>query len=202
MLFAIPVLFSYKHMKRYHFIIILTGALLAGFYILNLTNQDQKKYAVGFHIPADQYDTLLVDMVTYMGVKPRYADHISRHEPQHRSFYIKQAANYHIHNYYICNEGYHYYYMIRPARHHQYEQRAIGGRMKLNDDWEIGEFEELFATIPGETDSLKKLAKELFPAMMNETANMFAQYAQWIEWPDERCRYDREKNEWRYDVAD
>ena len=190
-------------MKKYAIIITLAAAVvIALFYKHFYVNKENQLYAVEHYIPAEQYDTLLVDMVTYMGVKPRNTNHLTRHEPQHRDFYINQAQNYFLHSYYIADDDSHYYYMIRPARHHQYEHRAIGGKMKVDEAWRITEFEEIFATKPMSLHSLKELAANLFPEMVQDHEQIPYNVMQWIEWPDDRCRYDKQKNEWRYDVVE
>ncbi len=189
-------------MKRYAIIILAAAVIISLIYKRYYINKDNQQYVVEHYIPAEKYDTLLVDMVTYMGVKPRHADYLTRHEPQHRGFYIKQAANYFIHAYYISDDGYHYYYMIRPARHPQYEHRAIGGKMKLDEEWRILEFEETFAIKPMTENSLKEIAVVLFPLLIQNKLHEGHDIWKWIEWPDDRCRYDKQKNEWRYDVVE
>ncbi len=190
-------------MRRYAILIFLiVTVLLVLFYKLSQSNKEKYTYTVEQYVPAGKLDTLLVDMVTYMGAKPRYANYMTRHEPQYRSFYFDQAANFNINQYFVCENGYHYYYMIRPARHHRHKHRAIGGRMKLDDNWQIIDFEEVFATKPMTLDSLKILASTLFPTLIQQSINAKPDHMQWIEWPDDRCRYDKQKNEWRYDVIE
>lgn len=157
-------------------------------------------YQFAAHVPAGLQDSLLVDMVTYMGVKPKYADYLTKHDSVYRSYYVQQAENWEVFQYFINEEGQHFYYMIRPARHPLGNRRAIGGKLKLDEQYRILQFEEVFATQVLPEEQLKSMANDLFPALINGTFEKYLSNRQWIEWPDDQCQYDREKNEWRYDI--
>lgn len=157
-------------------------------------------YHIDRYIPREQQDSLLVNVVTLMGVKPRYADHQTRMEPRYRQFYIEQSRNYYFYRYYVDDNGLHFFYMIRPARHPLGNRRAIGGSFRLGDDLELLDYREEFVTQVLEEERLRELADVLFPALIAGDLQQHLSNKLIIEWPDDRLRYDLQKREWRYDV--
>lgn len=157
-------------------------------------------YHIDQHIPGHQQDTLMTEIVTYMGVKPKHANWQTRHEAQYRKFYAAQAQQFSFYRYYIDQEGYHYFYIIRPARHALGNRRAVGGRYKMDSLFILTQYEEVFVTHVMEEETLKKMANELFTALIHNEYGDLLQNRLIIEWPDDRLKYDLEKKEWRYDV--
>lgn len=159
------------------------------------------KYHVDRFIPAKDQDTLLTNIVTYMGVKPRNTNYETRLDPAYRNFYVKQAKEYRFFRYYIDETGHHYFYIIRPARHALGNRRAIGGTYKLDNNLKLLNYEELFVTQVLDEDFLEDIADDLFPAMIQNDLSKYLDNRLIIEWPDDRLQYDKEKKEWRYDVT-
>lgn len=154
-------------------------------------------YEISNHLSDEVSDTLMVDIVTLMGVKPRNADWQSRHDAAYRSFYIRQAAEYEIEYYHIAPEGWHYFLMIRPTRSMQPgHKRAIGGRFIPDNNFYPQQYEELFVTRQMDESQIREISKSLFKSMISGNLEK----TESIEWPDDRLKYDRNKKEWRYDV--
>lgn len=175
-------------------------SLLAVLLLTTILFKQNDNYHIDRFVPTEFQDTLLVDIVTYMGVKPKHANWETRHLSEYRNFYIQQAADFNIHKYHVDSEGIHHFYMIRPARHPLGNRRAIGGRMQLSEDFRITEYKELFVTQVLEEEKLRQIAPELFSAMINNELEERLQNRQIIEWPDDRLKFDPIKKEWRYDV--
>ncbi len=189
-----------KSVKRFTISIILVIVISSiGFFILF---PPKDRYHIDRYISKEDQDTLIVNIVTLMGVKPRNANYITRHEPQHRSFYIQQARNFDIYRYFIDEQYMHYFYIIRPARHPLGNRRAIGGKYRLGENLELLDYEEVFVTQVLEEDYLREIANDLFIAFVEGDIEKFLENPLIIEWPDERLKYDKEKQEWRYDVKD
>ncbi len=159
------------------------------------------KYHVDRYVPAKDQDTLLTNIVTYMGVKPRNTNYETRLDPAYRSFYVKQAKEYRFFRYYIDETGHHYFYIIRPARHALGNRRAIGGTYNLDEDLKLLNYEERFVTQVLDENFLEDIAADLFIAMINNDLNDYLANRMIIEWPDSRLSFDKEKKEWRYDVT-
>lgn len=160
----------------------------------------ENKYDAANYFSADELDTLMVNIVTYVGVKPRHANYITRHEAHYRNHYIQQANAYEMIRYFVDIQDYHYFYIIRPARHPLGNKRAVGGRFTIDTDLHLRDFEEIFVTHVMEVDVLLELADELFEEMLQDQSTAHWQQNAHAEWPDDRLLYDFEKKEWRYDV--
>jgi hypothetical protein len=174
-------------------VLILLGTLLLIFY-------PGDKYHINRHIPANIQDTLRTNIVTYMGVKPARTDWQTRLEAQYRKFYIDQAKDFNIYKYFVDKNDTHFFYVIRPARHPQGNRRAIGGKMKVDENYSILEYEEIFVTQVLDETYLKEIADDLFMALINNNIESQLKNREIIEWPDGRLKYHRQKKEWRYDV--
>jgi hypothetical protein len=163
----------------------------------------KQDYRIENYYQENQKDSLLVNIVTYIGYKPKLADYQTRHNPEHREFYKEQSAGYNIYNYYISSDSIHYYYLIRPARSPRGNLRGVGGRFKVTEKLKFYEFEEIFNTPVFPEEELIDIGKILFREMINSgNVDKYSGNIEYIEWPDDRLKYDRNKNEWRYDVAD
>ncbi len=186
-------------MKHNISILILLSAALT---ILINCKRESEDFSPDNYYAADVKDSLLVNMVTYIGKKPRLADYQTRHNQEHRKFYIQQSENYRLVYYYITDHGTHYYYMIRPARSPRGNTRGVGGRFRMKEPLMLYDFEELFNTPILDEQELSVIGKTLFREMLNSgNLDLYMGNKDYIEWPDERLRYDKIRNEWRDDVV-
>lgn len=176
---------------------------LTGLVFILFSCNSSRKYDITRYHSQETIDTLLVNMVTLIGVKPKTADWQTRHLPQHRKHYVQIAKQFSFDRYYISPEGVHYFFMVRPARHARGNQRGVGGKFRMNENLELYEFEELFNTPVMPYDQIIAKGREIFAEMIN-TGNVdnYVRRKDFIEWPDDRLKYDKQKNEWRYDVVD
>lgn len=189
-----------KHFQKRYLGLIVFAVLAIGLLTTLFINRESN-YHIDRFIPQDYQDTLLVDIVTLMGVKPKHANWETRHLPQYRNFYIQQAENFNIYKYFIDEQETHFFYMIRPARHVLGNRRAVGGKLLLNKEFKITDYYELFVTQVLDEEKLKEIAPSLFNAMIYDELDKHLQNKQIIEWPDSRLKFDPVKKEWRYDVS-
>jgi hypothetical protein len=187
--------------KNLILITVLAIAVVATILVLNPSGA-KINYDINRFVDKQLQDTLLANVVTYMGVKPRYTDFESRHEEQYRKFYVEQSKGYSFYKYFVDQDDRHYFYVIRPARHALGNRRAIGGWMKIDEKMNIVDYYEVFVTHVMEEDTLKKIAPELFGMLINNNIQDLNHKHKRIEWPDERLKYDPVKKEWRYDVSE
>ena len=174
---------------------------LAGIIFLLITCKPGNKYDISSYHGQETIDTLLVNLVTLVGVKPKATDWETRLVPEHRRYYINHAKQFSFDRYFISPEGVHYFFMVRPARHAEGNQRGVGGKFKLTEDLQIAELEELFNTPVMPYEEIISKGRTIFEEMI-VTGNVekFLKDKDYIEWPDGRLKYDKSKNEWRYDV--
>ncbi len=164
----------------------------------NRNDQEQNNHSVLNFYSQQDADTLLVDLVTYIGRKPPLATSISRFDATFRAYYINYANEFDLLFYHVSPEGIHYYYLIRPARSVLGNKRGVGGMFRVNEEG-ISQFEELFNTPVSDEETLKRIGEELFDEMVKKGhVEAYADNKDYIEWPDERLKYYKETNEWRY----
>ncbi|MBW6497691.1 MAG: hypothetical protein K0B09_04830 [Bacteroidales bacterium] len=159
-----------------------------------------QQYRIENYFSTDQKDTLLADMVTFIGVKPKTATTQTRFESEFRPYYVAYSRQFQIIYFYVNNEADHYYYLIRPARSLAGTTRGVGGRFRLENE-KITDFEEVFNTPVFDEDKLFEIGETLFLEMIETgDVNRYLGNKLFIEWPDDRLRYHKGLHEWRYDV--
>jgi len=189
-------------MKR--FLIIFFLLSMAAINACNLFHLKEKgsmqQYRIEKYFSADQTDTLLTDMVTFIGVKPRTATNQTRFEPEFRPYYIQYSSQFKMVFLFVNEEGDHYYYLIRPARSTMGNTRGVGGRFRFENE-KITDFEEIFNTPVFAEERLIEIGETLFLEMIETgIVDKYLGNMLFIEWPDERLKYHKGLNEWRYDV--
>lgn len=183
-------------MRNFFYLIPLVFLILPG-----LSCSSGRKYDIASYFSKEQSDSLLVDVVTFIGRKPEGSDWQTKYDPVYRNYYIRLSAGFSFEYYYISPAGVHYFYMIRPARHKDGNRRGVGGMYRIGSDGTIVDFEEVFNTPVKSEAELREIGKILFSELV-KTGNVerFSENRNYIEWPDDRLKYDKVKKEWRYDV--
>ena len=111
----------------------------------NKNGQEQNHYSVLNFFSQQVADSLLVNLVTFIGRKPPLATSTSRFDAEFRTYYINYASEFDLVFYHVSAEGIHYYYLIRPARSVLGNSRGVGGTF-IFDEQGISQFQELFKT--------------------------------------------------------
>lgn len=181
-------------MNRLIVYILLAIALLA-------SCTDNTKYDISTYLPnEDRRDSLLTDLITYMYKAPegvRYRK--ERFDPKHRGYYMKQLPKFTVDKYYVTEDGIHYYFLVRPARNAHGYNRGAGGKFRLNDEGAIYDFEELYNTPMIPDEALLKKGRELFREMVKKgDVAAYIGKKEYVEFPNDRCIYDKEIRDWRY----
>lgn len=171
-------------------------------FTLGSCGDEKNKYRFEKYFTAGQREALLIDMVTLIGKKPKTADHISRHNPEFREYYTQLSQSFSM-EFFHCNQDTCYFYMIRPARSVRGNTRGVGGKLTLEPDGSVGYFEESFNTPIYPREELERIGWRLFRELIEKKSIAGLLWnVDYIEWPDSRLKYDIEKREWRYDVAE
>jgi hypothetical protein len=164
------------------------------------TTREVSTYQISNFYNQTEADTLLVDLVSYIYRKPALATWQTKLNPEFRSYFTKNATNFNIVYYHISEDSTHYFYLLRPARDNEGNQkRGVGGMFKINEEKQIKDFEELFNTPIHSENKLKEIGLSLFEEMItNKSIDSYLNNKEYIEWPDGRLFYSKEKKEWRY----
>lgn len=159
----------------------------------------QEKYDPSTHYTGDAIDSFMTEVVTFIGRKPAVSDWQTRFNPEYRQHYIDMRSEFELVYYHTTADGYHYFYLIRPARSLQGNLRGVGGRFKPGEQGALHEFEEVFNTIVMDRVVLLQRGFELFEHLVQQGhVEPYLGDATYIEWPDDRMQYHFERKEWRY----
>lgn len=182
-------------------------AVTIAFALSNLNackNPQLAEYSLNTYFSQPEQDTLMVNLVTLMGDKPKGTNWETRHEPQYRGHFELQAKKFQILHYHIAPDSTHYFLIQRPARSPKgISARVTGGYFKLHQELKPLGLVELFCTPILPEDELRSVGRKLFDEMLlTGNVDKYLGNTQYVEWPNGRLRYDRVRNEWRYDVVE
>ena len=145
-----------------------------------------------------QRDSLLVDLITYIHRRPTAAINMDRTDPRFRPYYRAQLPLYGLIAHRSTPDGYHWYFLSRPAGSVKGDRRGVAGRYRTGRDGRPTAFEEVLNTPVLSIDSIRLVADILFPAMIEQDGAVpHADDRRLVEWPDGRLYYDRQLQEWR-----
>jgi hypothetical protein len=184
-------------MKKYVF----TSASAVIIIFLITCGKADDHFSVSEYFDQQTQDSLMVNIVTYIGKKPRRSDYQTRYNAEYRKFYTDQAELFSFRHYCISADSVHFYYLTRPVRNSRENLRGAGGKFKLRGHLEIYDLEELFITPVLDEEELISKGKVLFVEMVRGNMDKYLNDKNYVEWPDERLKYDMVRNEWRYDIA-
>lgn len=156
-------------------------------------------HAVDQYFPGTAKDSLLANMVTFIYKRPTTAINLDRTLPQFRSYYLQQLPQFTHAYHHLDADSMHWFYVIRPARSVAGEERGVGGRFRTNKALDMLEFEEVFNTRVMPQQELWAKGLDLFEHLLaHGNVDDHPQREAWVEWPDDRLKYDLDKREWRY----
>ena len=158
-----------------------------------------KKYQVNDYFTDKQQDSLLTNIVTYIYIPAPQATNETKFQPQFRSFYTKSLSSFNLQNYYQAEDGWNYFFLIRPVGGSPKFRRGVFGKFKLKQNSLMPiDFEEVANTPHLEEAIIQERGKYLFQELI-KNGNLDAQIPmkQYIEWPDEHLNYDKKVHEWK-----
>lgn len=157
---------------------------------------------ISFYYGDAERDSLLVDLVTYIGRKPAHATANTRFEPQFREYYINMAKNFTLYFYNIDGEV-HTFYLSRPARSLDGNRRGVLGTFKRDAAGKITGFREVLNTVIADEERIRQLGEQIMSAyLLNQQFGDLLLNHNIVEWPDSFLKYDTAVFEWRYTPLD
>ena len=164
-----------------------------------LTSCRKDTYQVTSYFGNEDRDTLLTNIITYMGPMPPGATNETRFSPIFRGYYVGQLPKYRFEQYFITADSTHYYFISRPVGNGRMFKRGVGGKFRLKKGSILPvAFEEMWCTPHFKEDSLVQVRGGfLFRAMVKDgNVDKYLTMKHYVEWPDARLRYDKKRNEW------
>ncbi len=157
-----------------------------------------KKYETNIYFSQEQEDSLLTNIITYIYTPAPQATKETKFQPQFRGFYTKNFKSFNLQNYFQANDGWNYFFLIRPVGGSPKFRRGVFGKFKLKENSLMPiEFEEVANTPHLEEEVVKERGKYLFQELIkNGNLDKQVPMKHYIEWPDEHLAYDKKHHEW------
>lgn len=156
------------------------------------------QYQTSHYYSESERDTLLTNIITYIYQKAPGASDSTKWQPQYRSFYKNSLPSFYIQNYFISENGWHYYFLIRPVGGSE-KRRGVVGKFKLGKgSLKPQEFEEIACTPHLDEAIVKERGGFLFNTLV-KTGSIESKYLamkQYVEWPDSSLIYNKLTNNW------
>jgi len=144
-------------------------------------------------------DTLLTNLATYIFRKPADAQWNTKFESRFRPFYIENRLNFEIIYMYQNTDSSYYFYLFRDAQSRNlYSKRGVLGRMNLDSNLVISNFEEIVNTPAASEEKLKEIGLVLMEEIVaSGNVNKYLTDKTIVEYPNDQVFYSKEKFEWR-----
>jgi len=165
------------------------------------TDLSEKTAYLNAEFSAEVKDSLLVDIIIFVGRKHTHSTFETRFSPEFRSYYIEMMKDFELAEIVLMADSSYNFYMIRPARSLDQEKnkRGVLGKFRLDENNKINDFQELVNTPPGSIETIKKSGKILMNLLVEKgEVNSILSDTSLVEWPDGRLYYDKQRYEWRY----
>jgi hypothetical protein len=173
---------------------IILGLLIS----VSLFSCNTKKQKSNDYFTDNQRDSLLTNIIIYIYTLAPQANNETKFQPQFRGFYTKNLSSFNLQNYYQSEDGWNYFFLIRPVGGSPKFRRGVLGKFKLEEKSLMPiEFEEVANTPHLEEEVVKERGKYLFQELIkNGNLDKQIPMKQYIEWPDEHLNYDKKQHEW------
>ncbi len=156
----------------------------------------KNKYDVARYYDVQEQDRVLTGIITFLFSAPTYISMKDRFKPEHRNYYSSLTGRVSIEKYFIADDGTHYFYILRPASNTN-EKRGVGGRFRMNDDFKLTEFREIYVTPILPEEELKGRCAFLFDEMVKGTIGQYLVMESYVQWPNPVSYYDSVTYEWK-----
>jgi hypothetical protein len=187
----------FRFMKK--ILLVSLVALLAGCKKKDLRSPDE------YFSKAAQAE-IIKQSVRYSAKLPPQATQQTKFNSTFDSYYDLASAEY---DWRACapdSDHYYYFLMTRKARSIWPAREAIGGRLKVDADNHIQDYEEIFRTWKMAEDTLNTRAFELFDLMAKgkDLTPYQSRFKgdRYIEFPDQRFVFDKKEKRWRDNELD
>ena len=158
-----------------------------------------EKYDINDHFEDNIQDTILTNIIIEIYKVPRGVHKSEKRDPKHRSLYVSQIDKFQFLKYHVDEDGFHYFYILRPARNADNLKRGVAGRYKIDKGYNLLEFEEIFNTPMLESELVKSRGEDLWADLMYfKNVDRYISNKDYIEFPNENAKYDKNLKEWVY----
>ncbi len=154
------------------------------------------KYDVGRYYDLAQQDVMLAKIITYIHTAPPYTLMKDRFKVEHKKFYLKLTPKFLFDKFYVSDNDTIYFYVIRPATKIG-DNRGVGGYFKMDKDFELSGFREIFVTPVLPEAEIKARGAFLFEKMVKGELDEYLKMKSYVQWPNQASYYDTVVYEWK-----
>jgi hypothetical protein len=161
----------------------------------------KKDYNPESYLSVKEKDRVLMSIIRYLGKTPENVALTERFDSKYDAHYLDIASRHRFDQYYMDDEGTHYFLISRPAPSLFEKRVATGGKLKFDENGNLIEYEEVFRTWKMEVEDLNAKGFLLFDLMVNGKdlrpyyrKNSLEEY---IEFPDDHNYYDKTERIWK-----
>ncbi len=161
--------------------------------------REKEEYNVGNYYSEAELKINLSKIIPYIAKLENGVNYDNRFDSSKKDYFEEQQKTFKfsIEQYKITADSNHYFLIWKVAPSLYKKKIAIGGRYKKDSSGKIYAFEEIFNTAKMPEEELKEKSFPLFDFMVkNGNVNKFLGDYLLIEFPDDRCTYDKENSRW------
>jgi hypothetical protein len=151
-------------------------------------------------LTALEKDKFKMSIIRYAAKAPENVGRNEVFDKKHDDYFQERASFSFLEGYYKKGND-QYFLLTQPAPSVVEKRHATGGRVVLNEDGSIAEYEEIFRTWKMVPDTLKKRSYFLFDKMVKgEPLDPFYTASSgdmYIEFPDDKTVYDKSIRAWK-----
>jgi hypothetical protein len=164
------------------------------------------KYSPDKYLSKEEQASLIQQSVHYSAKLAPQATHETKFNGEFDWYYDVAAKEYDLRELYPADDNSYYFLMTRQARSIWPAREAIGGKLIVNKNNNLVDYDESFRTWKMTEDSLNERAFFLFDLMVKgEDLNPYRSKFKgdrYIEFPDDRYYYNTTENKWKDRIAD
>ena len=155
------------------------------------------RYDVAHYYSKHEQDSIRASIITYIFIAPPYALMKDRFKPAHRKFYTDSnlLSKFSIDKYFVDKDSTNYFYVLRPAPKLG-EKRGVGGYFKMDKNYKLTGFREVFVTPVLSEQEAKAKGSFLFDKMVKGEIDEYLKMKSYVQWPNEASSYDTTLYEW------
>ncbi len=159
-----------------------------------------KKDSADYYFNQKQQDTLLVNIIKYVGENAAYASDSTRFMPEFTLYYQSLLPKYKLVNMFKTPSGMYYFFLSRPVSTLLNYRRGVVGSFTLDS---AGLFPKNFKEIINTPHLKDELVLErggfLFRELIkNGNIDAYLGMRDYVEWPDSTLKYEFKWNRWVY----
>jgi len=170
--------------------------------VISAACETKPDYDPSSYLDVKEKNRLHLAIVRNIGKLPEKATDSTKMDKQYDEYYLDLASKHQLKNYFISDNGQHFFLEWRqaPSLHEKYV--ATGGKLRVDKEGNVLSFEEVFRTWKLQPDTLSKRALLLFDKMvkgqsLKEFETIHSKGTEFIEFPDENVFYDTASRTWR-----